>query len=580
MTVAFLKDPNNKGKMISLQGTIANLKKRKEDFEGLDMEGAIASLHERNDCEAFRVAARLTRLFAERFTDFNAKAAKFVTIGNNVKDKKGNSYNFAYLAYPIVIKGDDGKPTVRMRVFKNIPINLSILETVKEGEKETVYEDAVSVEEIAKTSIYTFWPLDKFYSELSADLADKNRKKKWASTTRTAKLLKSYQDMTVAKFITNFTDSKTKMGLSDSQIRDRSAKIEDMYMPIELNFAETVADYINVYENGPTSCTKSNSSSAQLWSDKFEDTKKYMTTEPEKVFHPAVWYFYNPDTGLAYISRGKSVVCRSVTWTLGGKKYYGHVYSSDGTTQDKFHVQMKERGYTYVSKGSEERYAMLESSFEQPGIKFGDTTVCPIPYTDTFHNVWDIGYANGVFTFTATGKIKREDWHKSTNGFMSDVAVLNPKCMHCGRSIGGPCNVTTMDGKVFCGNGCALKANYVGASDGEGRVRWISKEECYMDPISSDYAFTNVEAAIRRGAKPVITCSYVPEDGSLVSVTGNNVTYRGEKYTMSTADYQVLKNAGLIGAGYKIKGLISSTMSVDKIKVNIVRGDFRIAVGE
>lgn len=575
MTRAFLKSKD--GKALSFDSFILNMRKGAKDMKELnaDVDDIVENLlGPRHNSEAFGTAARLVRLHAEEHLKFYEKISKkFGSINLEYKDDK-TILKYNILAVPHVVVNGKGQSEVKVRVFKNIPVNVTHLDV---AEDET-YTDTISRDMVAKVHWSDPWALSKFFDDMQVELNDDKKNKKWLPTARGIKAVKSYVEMSISKFVTQYTTVAVK-SLKDSQIRDKSLWIEDIYKPIEVAYAETLKEFVECYETGYNSCMKSTSSSAGAWKHIYDKTKKFMDTDPEKVFHPVVWYYYHPAITMAYISsRGKNVL-RSIVLEKDGQKYYTHPYCSNNMVKEKFMNEMTRIGAKYIQKGDGNTKLILNEDFTVPEISFDGTAYCPVPYLDAAKNVWSIEYISGekAYKFTAKGKkpLKMPEWHRATTGFLTPYTLKQQRCEECGNNVEAGQAVVTVDNHMFCSYTHARDQGYVAAIDSERMNRYVNKNDAYKDLLATDTYYTNLAAAITCGAVPVITAYCLPETGDDVSAYGNDVSYKGIKYAISKSDHKKLIEANLMD-NRNITALLSE--KTDNININIVKGEYRIEV--
>lgn len=399
--------------------------------------------------------------------------------------------------------------------------------------------------------------LRPIYDEVMKDLADEKRKVRWSEFSRGKKIITKRERMPVSRVLARFT-SMIEDGIKDSSIRDMADKIAMELRPVELIVADTPEKACQMYMSGPHSCMAATSDIGKRWKQLVADRKM-----------PSLFYYYHPNyMGVYYMKNGqvaaRTLLIRSNTarkefleqttplekksFNIKDYKYYVRIYSSTTEMANKLQQMLAEHGIVATPSVD------IRANFNIPGIwnKELKDYFMPLPYID---------YRQGDLHFTFDPKSKEfllrvnpkdlptgveRRTMSSSEGFVGAKTVLGAeRCHSCGVRMTGVHRITrSQDGHAFCGANCVSAAGYVPAMDSEGVHRIIPRDATlYFDPVGSR-VFTNREAAIRRGALPLLTFQHILnsdyKSDDRVTVEGYHVVWNGNRYNCAPATWEQL----------------------------------------
>lgn len=330
--------------------------------------------------------------------------------------------------------------------------------------------------------------LSKHFVEMwKADSANENTKKRWENIKRAKKAILKYEDMTISRMLTRYTELNKEFRAD--QIANMAQAIENDLKPVELIFTKGPEDFLTMYSSGPNSCmTNTRNEFKKLANDGISAT---------------ALYHYIPNCKGAYIMRNGQVAARAILFG----KHYGRMYSINQKMTETFERLLRSEGYTPI-KGS---YCV--ENVEVPGLwsKSLKDYVIHIPYFDNVSPVyWNAKFNIKTRTFTLFCKDGVRIGHNST--VCAKHLIQNRLCMTCSAAIrdGKQITVGTL---VFCSHPCAKTAGYVEAYTGTGALH-VVKEETAVQVYTETYGlcyYTNIEAAKRyTGGQNVKKYYYMP----------------------------------------------------------------------
>jgi len=527
-----------------------------EEVHGKDMYAD--KLEELYDNEVYHSAAHLIRIVATPLTKFTTLIQEYI---GTIKSPLPVA-SFFPLCYPILVD----EKTVNVRVFANIPILIVVNKCV------------LSKNELEKTTWFRNTHVLALLRETINKDMESPRFKKWETIDRSLSTLRSYQDLSMTKFISTYI----KHTLSADKLRDVADSISAGYIPIQVYKATTPREYIDAYETGASSCMTGKDGSKD-WSAALNTAIKNKLPE-DKWLHPAVWYHYNPQTYLLYTKAGKNVTSRTVVIDNGKDKPVAcsNFYSSNSKAMDAIKEYIKENGIV-LSGSSTEIQRVCTEEFSTPAFSLGDTLVSPAPYLDHIRRAWNVEYNKKDNCF---------DWYPvttgecnctlgSTQGYYRSRITDNVACVYCGISDTMGSMRVAHDGTVFCSLVCASHNNYVPAYRGDGIVMLVPEsDELYKD-LFTGKIYIHKRACIEYGAFPIYTAEGTPEkleDADYSTDNGNLLKYKSTTYV---CDKAYLK---LLVATYKhtiVCGTVcfETLFNSDNIPtpiVNIIKGNMRL----
>jgi hypothetical protein len=334
--------------------------------------------------------------------------------------------------------------------------------------------------------------IPNFLAQLKADLADERRAQAWATTNRAWRRLKRYEEMTIARAVSRFSNAK-ELGIGDHLVRNMSQFIEDMRRPLEITYADKPEDFLTMYGSGPGSCMFVNQNG-----DPDHNSKNWRTLLINN-HCPTSFFAYHPHTRGAFITRGNRVVARCIVYETRKGWCYGRVYPTGDTWSAKLVKMLEEAGMTELSKGF-----ARECSFTIPGLKH-DTREewhAPMPYFDNLVGSFDIRFDQKTKEFYITHYERSSDGNysntDSTTGYISSRHYASLACDHCGHSF-HPDNAihSSTDDRIFCSEDHARAAGLVQAYRNDGSSIWTVRTPDMYETVDN-YIFTNRRAAEAR----------------------------------------------------------------------------------
>ena len=407
------------------------------------------------------MAARIVRLVSKDFLELRRYA----------RDNIQNT-SFAFTA-PIMF----GSKPDTVRVFTNIDMKGTAEDgTYKFCNPFFCYEEVIP----------------NFLAQLKADLADERRAQAWATTNRAWRRLKRYEEMTIARAVSRFSNAK-ELGIGDHLVRNMSQFIEDMRRPLEITYADKPEDFLIMYGSGPTSCMYVHQNG-----DPDRNLDRWGTLLINK-HCPTSFFAYHPHTRGAFITRGNRVVARCIVYETMKGWCYGRVYPTGDMWSAKLVKMLEEAGMTELS-----RSFARECSFTIPGLKHAtlEEWHAPMPYFDNLVGSFGIEFDQKTKEFHITQHERSGDGNysqvDSTTGYISSRHYASLACDHCGHSF-HPDNAihSNTDGRVFCSEDHALAAGLVQAYRNDGSSIWTVRTTDMYETVDN-YIFTNRRAAEAR----------------------------------------------------------------------------------
>lgn len=499
-------------------------------------------------------AARLLRFLA---VDFH----RFVTVVEEACKTPGIwPKNVCPLVFPVVGTNTLGNPSVKYRVFTNIQVRLY--------NQEHNYK--ISVQELENTTWFmNVENIQPTMDVILADLKSLKKKQKWNPANRAIKQFKRSQTLSIGKFLQKYTSVK----FSSAELRDVGAAIDENFLPVRVEEADTFAKLAAMYDQGPTSCMSGGSDYGRDWAA----IHKKLKEKPQKgmkSFHPAHFYYYDPNIKGFFLKQKGKITARCIAYQYGKPVgwHYSKIYSSNTQAKKKMLQFFADNGFRAHST----TYTVKEP-FSIPGLKISPKDfVMPLPYIDGgFDMHVRFNKEKEEFEVQAPGKGKLKLLARSTKGYTYSSQLVISLCKACGETIREGRELRTRDGHVFCGITHAQHSGYVDALQSDGVSVWARENEVVRDPLDPQIAFTGLNA-LRAAPEcmPILTSSGVPEDGDEnYSVSGHKVTYQKVKYRIDRSFYKVLKHLSLMNSRNTISEL---PVGGAPVNTTFVKGEFRI----
>lgn len=350
-----------------------------------------------------------------------------------------------------------------------------------------------------------------------ADLADDNRRKQWVPARRGVQRWRKFQKMSLTRALSRFSNID---GLPSDVISRVALILEDARKPDTVKYAETVAEFWEMYQsNGPSSCMVTSSSHAERWRNMGNSLR----------VSPPSFYAYYPYTKGAYMMRNGSVVARCLLFRRpdsddwhAGRIYTVGLYGDrfiDALRRDGVRVQDADFWDGFSSDwGDFREYA----KFDIPAVEYDGEYFLPVPYQDHIRGPMFAKFIHDKETNTRHFSVIVDPYDdddddddgshsvpkgyvqvdvQTTRGFMPSSEFTYVSCASCGTRVRGT-DYTTVDGTRFCSESCMRRSGYVVAIDSSGNYRGVPRTECYEDPLSGSM-YTNIAAAVANGLVPI-----------------------------------------------------------------------------
>jgi hypothetical protein len=516
----------------------------------------------------FRMAARMVRFFGSDFHKMYGEMYQHFPMRDGARWTNDGAI-FLPLSRVLKTKLDNGKFKIEIQVFPNIPIRTC--------SKEGSYD---SIETYQSVSFFENMNILSMFMENYNHAVDNPKNKQWDDQARGFKYVKTSNTISVNKYLTTFF-KLDELGYKADQIRDLATKIEQLFLPIEVQEALTPSEVVECWQNGPSSCMKSGVNWGAIYLHSVNDK------DDTKLFHPALWYHYNPGIRVFYISRAGHVSARCVIMVDKDGNWYAPDtnYSSDARSTTQMKDWLKEHKVKRIEKADRERYVRPIASFDIPAYDYKGQKLCPLPWSDRTHNGWKVSYDQKMDVFHWTINAESNTNLHSQAGFVRPEDLDRAVCKHCGTQIesGSRGTTRTLDGSIYCDPQHAHAGGYKKARQDNGDVVWTNEEGIIMDAFAHGHYFTTITSAFANGARPIMFAHVAPEDDDKpeVSIHGTVVEFHEELYAMREDHILYLQNTKKAGTkrqrngAYLITGLSSET-ALPAIKTDVVEGSMRL----
>jgi hypothetical protein len=541
MTRAALRDLEGVPIKTSDEDVIAYLRAKQSDTGGDVYEQAFKETHE---SDAFKYAARLTRLFKKDMDSLYSELQRYT------------SDTEVPLTQLVHTKNSEGKVTgVKVRVFTNIKVKRNLMNS----DFPIIWWGNTEV-------------LDPTMHHIELDKEKAGAPYRWGSSSKTWKTMKKNKVVSIGRFLSDTFD------VSDTSITD---ELKGKLMPVEVFEATTLKECIEVYENGPQSCMMTASEHARSWAGFYQATK-----DDDVPFHAISMYHYSPDAKVIGLRQGDKFVARIVVWNndAGVPSYRGKTYSASRSATRELEKWCRQEGIEeartdYVPSSS---FSIPEYITPNGGPVEEGTSICPIAYVDRIRNVYKVKHQDdGSYLFTPTPEDEQATNVSltSTNGYVTAATTELLRCEVCGQQLNGPEGHSSLDGRFFCGTSCAGDRGYVNAMREPEVFIYIPKEHACKDAFNRRNWFENNRVAASMG-RPVLYLDHgLPErigaDG--YSIAGETAhTSDGQRYAITGDD--AAKIFDVIGTSYEHDPEIPNSLfdTGRPIHINIHHGEMRL----
>jgi len=341
---------------------------------------------------------------------------------------------------------------------------------------------------------------------LENDLQHEDRKQAWLPFSRGRRRLNMRKAMSLTRVLARYVTINNSP-IDPKTVDNLAQKMLDVYKPMQMYEANDIESMRKMYtkysSDTPGSC--------------MDSTHGFYMDRPAQ---PVDWYALCPNTRGFYVSRGDTVLARTIV-NLNQKDdkwYYTRIYGNRDVYTQELEKRLRDIDIVRADspKQAEIRTSVKDVMFEIPPATHGDNVACPFPYYDFVpaQSVWIMQ------DIDAKGEKVIRCWLRP-NGSIPDnrkwvipnVASTNgahvfgecdeyANCSSCDHEIYLPDDdyLRAANGTIFCEDNCAADSDY---------IRWQTSDNCEWRPFSRDNGgiscvydptvFSNAEAAIRSG---------------------------------------------------------------------------------
>lgn len=339
-------------------------------------------------------------------------------------------------------------------------------------------------------------------NSLEQDLQHEDRKQAWLPFSRGRKRLNVRKPMSLTRVLARFV--RINGNLIDPKTVDNLAqKMLDVYKPMELHEANDIDSMRKMYtkysSDTPGSC--------------MDSTHSFYMDRPDQ---PVDWYAMCPNTRGYYVSRGDTVLARTIVNLnqADNKWYFTRIYATRDVYSRELEQQLRDIDIIRAesTKQDEIRRSVKDVMFDIDIGYHNGGEVCPIPYFDFVpaSTMWIRKHEDVIQCLLKPDGAHPEgkNWVNpniaSTNGahVFGDCDEYG-ECYQCQTElhIESDDYLRAVDGNIFCCSDCAAE-DYIRwhTSDNCEWRRYTTPREnggiqCYHEPT----VFSNIEAGIRSG---------------------------------------------------------------------------------
>lgn len=358
------------------------------------------------------------------------------------------------------------------------------------------------------------------------DLEHTERRAAWTPISRGVKRLGKRQSMSLSRALARAVVYKGKP-IEDAQLIDNLAqKMQEIYAPAEFRFADTVSEMRDMYRREHDETPHSCMDSRHRFS--FSDGTR-----------PVDFYGYCPDSRGAYISKGNTVLARTILWRDDTTGLWSHsrIYS----TRSVHHEELENHLNKHDVKSINQRRCRVRTQFTIPLCTQGGATSIPMPYMDA--QPFDalgvkINEKDGCFA-VYIGRSRKTGWQypplQSTGGGYIPSSVSH--CTNCDTDINTDDDYFIRVGAdMYCSDECAFDLDVVqyctsGAEEYmyERDVDWYN---VVRSPFNPNYVFSNHQAGVNRGHMFLAVPWADTEEAMFINPNHHNFRrYRREYYS-------------------------------------------------
>ena len=339
-------------------------------------------------------------------------------------------------------------------------------------------------------------------NSLEQDLQHEDRKQAWLPFSRGRKRLNVRKPMSLTRVLARFV--RINGSLIDPKTIDNIAqKMLDVYKPMELHEANDITSMRKMYtkysSDTPGSC--------------MDSTHNFSLERPDQ---PVDWYAMCPNTRGYYVSRGDTVLARTIVNLnqADNKWYWTRIYSTRDVYNKELEQRLKDLDIVKAesSKQTEIRMNVKNVVFDIAISHYNGHESCPIPYFDFVPaaSMWIRKHDDVIQCLLKSNGASPEgkNWVMPNVTSTYGAHVFGDydeygECYECQSELHleGDDYLRASDGNVFCCTDCASQ-NYIRwhTSDNcEWRAYTQPRDhggiQCYHEPT----VFSNIEAGIRSG---------------------------------------------------------------------------------
>lgn len=386
---------------------------------------------------------------------------------------------------------------------------------------------------------------------INSDMDSAFKSKAWSNFASARKKLKKYEDMDVARALSRYTKPSQTVGDAtlENIIRNIADDIIQSRKPVELTFANTPKEFLEMYSNGPSSCmVKGGNGQDRAW--------EWMLLVET---HPTALFAHHPYTRGCYIKGNKGTVrARTILYIKeDGREYYGRLYGSTPNDTAIMKSNLEAKGINRLPVMSPGHHSKDNSGhyyrsveFDIPGINVAGRYWMPWPYLDNLRGYPVITFNTVTHAFHIKmhndgEKIKGNhflNYESSTRGAIAHTDIVDVvPCPQCGRSVDireYPGNVMHKEtGARYCTLRCIENAGYVVARESLGNYTLAVAEDCIKDVLKDNKYYTTLDALKAHGGMQFISDpNYYDEVPSYAVYNSNAFQYDETMESISFRD--------------------------------------------
>jgi hypothetical protein len=516
-----------------------------------------ASLQDFQNDRIFRAATHLVRATAVQYTNLIGQITMLLQKEFRRSSASASIFKPGHIIIPVP------KDPTNVMVFTNFTVDSNDL------------NDLRNVCWALNTKV-----LKTFYTDYQKDLKDSAKKAGWATFKRSLKRIHKHEVMPLTRALTRYTKATEELG--ETLIRDLCSAYEETVKGVELVWCDDdPTKYMEMYETGPASCM-----SPQAGVGGVAGVRPWLWLRDTHKVHPASIFAYSPHVkGVFSKAKDGKVAARAMVYEKPGKKEFGRLYGGNDRQRLQLANALKALGYAPLNgildfesiRGQcwDHAYKWEVPGFQAPE-HLGSGMCLPMPYMDnhTVRLYVEYDEERNVFVIEANGKTPPNVNCQSTIGFITAASLNESKCHVCGEHLAER-KIISQDGNgVFCGNNCAVAADYTHAFRDDGTQVWIPRDQCIKDMYDNTY-YTTESAAAKNYCYPFRPeLTEFPEEGEDVYTRhhGVLVEHNSEIFRLAKAAYDRIPVGMRTRKDLKVPGRDTVSMHVILPTYTIVDG--------